>query len=288
MPGIGDAVVSDVGERHARVGIAPAVRRADAAVAEGAGAGKAAEAAHVLGGAAEMRSEAAMHRHAHVLVDPVAGVVADGVLQQARRDQPCAVELAAVQHHLVERGHRPRAGIAAAARHAGAAEVGAVVVGERPRAHAFGFGLVHVGGAAVLAVRQADEELAAEAERLDDGLADDVAIVAAGHRLDQHGERPVRRGAVIVNLRARRELEREVAHHLAQPLVVGPRVLADHRVGEARLMGDGLQHGDVALGVLGELRHVVGDLVGEAEQAALGQHPQRDRGHNFGIRVEQP
>jgi hypothetical protein len=66
---------------------------------------------------------------------------------------------------------------------------------------------------------------------------------------------------VIVHLRARRELEREVADHLAQPLVVGPGVLADHGVGEARLVGDGLQHRDVALGVLAELRHVVGDLV---------------------------
>ena len=110
----------------------------------------------------------------------------------------------------------------------------------------------------------------------------------AGHRLDQHAQRPVRGQAVIVHLRARRPFEREVADHLAQPLVVGPGILADHGAGEACLMGDGLQDRDVALGVLGELRHVVGDLVGEGEQAALGQRPQRDRGHHLGVGIEQP
>jgi len=33
---------------------------------------------------------------------------------------------------------------------------------------------------------------------------------------------------------------------------------------------------------------VVGDPVGEAEQAALGQHPQRDGGHDLGVGIEQP
>jgi hypothetical protein len=38
-------------------------------------------------------------------VGPVAGMIADGVLQHARRNQARAVELAALKHHLVERGH---------------------------------------------------------------------------------------------------------------------------------------------------------------------------------------
>ena len=96
------------------------------------------------------------------------------------------------------------------------------------------------------------------------------------------------RQAVIVHLRARRPFEREVADHLAQPLVVGPGVLADDGVGEARLVGDGLQDRDVALGVPGELRHVIGDPVGEGEQPALGQRPQRDGGHHLGVGIEQP
>lgn len=211
-------------------------------MAEGARARHAAQAAHVLGEAAEMGAEATVHRHAHERVDPVAGVVADRVLQHARRHELRAVQLAAVQHHLVERGHRPRRTVARAAGRAGLAPVGGVGVGARLEALALlvALGLMHVGGTAELALGQADIELAREAERLGHGLANDVAEVLAGHRLDQHAERPVRGQAVIVHLRARRELEREVAHHLAQPLVVGPRILADHRVGEARLVGDGL------------------------------------------------
>jgi hypothetical protein len=55
--------------------------------------------------------------------------------------------------------------------------------------------------------------------------------------------------------------------------VVGPGVLADDGAGEARLVSDGLQDRDVALGVLGELRNVIGDPVGEREKSALGQRP---------------
>ena len=147
---------------------------------------------------------------------------------------------------------------------------------------------MHVGGAAELRFGQADIKLAAETQRLGHRLADDVAEVLAGDGFDQHAQGPVRREAVVVDLRARRPFEREVADHLAQPLVVGPGILADDRVGETRLVGDRLQHRDVALGVLGKGRHVIGDLVGEGEQPALGQHPQRNRGHHLGVGIEQP
>jgi len=60
---------------------------------------------------------------------------------------------------------------------------------------------VHVRGAVVLRVRQADEQLVAETERADDGVPDERAIVGLGQRLDDDGGRPVR-GAAVVNARA--------------------------------------------------------------------------------------
>lgn len=244
VPGIGNAVVGDVGERHAQIGVAPAVRRADAAMPEGARAGQGAEAADVLRRAAQVGPQPAMHRHAHELVDPVAGVVADGVLQHARRDDPRTVEFAALQHHLVKCRHGARGAVAGAARRAALAPFGRVGIGVAPHSLTLALRdwLVHVGGAAELALRQADIEFARQPERLGHRLADDVAEVAARDRLDQHAERPVRRQPVIVHLGARRPFEREIAHHLVQPLVVGPGVLAHHRGREARLVSDGLQH----------------------------------------------
>ena len=44
------------------------------------------------------------------------------------------------------------------------------------------------------------------------------------------------------------------------------RIVTPHDgAGETTLVGDGLQHGDVALGVPGEVRHVLGDAIGEGE-----------------------
>ena len=229
-----------------------------------------------------------MHRHAHVFVEPLAGVVADGIFQGARGDDARAVELAAQKHHLVERGHGARRAVACAARRTALAPRRRVGVGVGPEAFAGRLRFVHVGGAAELRFGQADIEFAAEAQRFGDGLADDVAEILAGDGFDQHAQGPVGRQAVIVHLRAGRPFEREVADHLAQPLVVGPGVLADDGAGEARLVGDGLQDRDVALGVPGELRNVIGDAVGEGEQPALGQRPQRDGGHDLGVGIEQP
>ena len=203
-------------------------------------------------------------------------------------DDARAVELAAGQHHLVERGHGARRAVARAARRAALAPFGRVRVGVAAHAFAARRRLMHVGGARELRLGQADIELAAEAQRLGHGLADDVAEVLAGDGLDQHAERPVGAQPVVVDLRARRPFEREVADDLAQPLVVGPRILGNDGVGKACLVRDGLQHRDVALGVLGERRHVIGDLVGEGEQPALGQRPQRDGGHHLGVGIEQP
>src|SRR5262245_49500342 len=80
VPGVGQAAIRQVGERDAGVGIGPAVGRADAAVAEGARRGQRAEAADGRRGAARVGAEAAVHRHAHVVIDHVASEVAGDVL----------------------------------------------------------------------------------------------------------------------------------------------------------------------------------------------------------------
>ena len=120
---------------------------------------------------------------------------------------------------------------------------------------------MHVGSAAELVLGQADIEIAAKTKMLAHCLADDVAEIPTGDGLDQHAQCPVCAETVVMDFRARRPLERKVADHLAQPLVVGPGIGADDGVGKPRLMGDCLQDCDVALGVRGELRHVVGDPV---------------------------
>src|SRR5260221_11938963 len=97
VPGIGHPVVAEIGEGDAAGGIAPAIRAADAPMAERAGRGEGAEAADRRRRAAQMRAEAAMHRHAHILVDAVAGVVADGIGEGARREEAGAAPRAALQ-----------------------------------------------------------------------------------------------------------------------------------------------------------------------------------------------
>jgi hypothetical protein len=74
---------------------------------------------------------------------------------------------------------------------------------------------VHVGAAALPRLRHANLEVV-QAERVEELIADDVAVVAAGHRLDHHGGGPVRRLAVVVHPRAGGPLEGEVADLSAQ------------------------------------------------------------------------
>ena len=73
VPRIGHAAVGQVRERDPGVRIGPAIRGADAAVTERPRRRELAEAANRLRGAAQVRTEPAMHRHAHVGVDPIAG-----------------------------------------------------------------------------------------------------------------------------------------------------------------------------------------------------------------------
>src|SRR5688572_5316296 len=92
MPRIGKPAVADVGERRAAVRIGPAVRGPDTAVTVGPRRCERPESANDLGRPAHVRSEPAMHRHLHVLVDAVGGVVAGDVGDGARRQDAHAVQ----------------------------------------------------------------------------------------------------------------------------------------------------------------------------------------------------
>jgi hypothetical protein len=148
--------------------------------------------------------------------------------------------------------------------------------------------LVHVDGARVLAVGQADEDVVAEPERDGDLLADELAVVRPGQGLDQHRRRPVGGAAVVVHLAARRELGDELADRLAQELVVVPRLHRHVGVGKAALVGEELDDRDLALAVGLEARDVGGHGIGEGQRAALGEEPHRARREHLGVRVEQP
>src|SRR5262245_15610604 len=79
VPRVGHPAVGQIGERDARVRIGPAIRGADAAVTERARRRERAEPPDGVGRPAQVRAEAAVHRHAHVAVDPVARDVARDV-----------------------------------------------------------------------------------------------------------------------------------------------------------------------------------------------------------------
>src|SRR5438046_715911 len=78
-----------------------------------------------------------------------------------------------------------------------------------------GSGLVDVGRALVLRVRQTDEDVVLEPEGRDDLIADEGPVVDLGDRLDQGRRRPVRGPAVIVDAAARRPLQRVLADSLS-------------------------------------------------------------------------
>ena len=119
---------------------------------EGARGGKGAEAADGLRGAARVRPEPAVHGHAHVAVHALPGEIAGDEADHAGGEETHPVDGALVGHHLVEGGHGPRRGVAAASRGARPAEVRVVLLGARDLAPAVGGRLVHVHRARVLRV----------------------------------------------------------------------------------------------------------------------------------------
>ena len=97
----------------------------------------------------------------------------------------------------------------------------------------------------------------------------------------------MRRLAVVLQLRARRPVEREVADLGAHPRMVGPGRLGHVVRREAALMRHHLLQRDVGLAARGELRQVIGDLVHEGQLAFLDQRPHRRTGQHLGLAEQQ-
>jgi hypothetical protein len=230
-----------------------------------------------------VRPEAAVHGHAHVGVHAIAGEIPGDVLDHARREEARAVERTPLHHHLVEGGHGPGGGVAAAPRRARAVEGGVVLLRPLALPPPVGRRLVHVHGPRVVRVGQAHEEIPAQSQRLDHVLADEGAIVRLGERLDEDGRRPVRGAAVVVHARAGSELEREAAHGLPQEIVVLPRRARHVGIGIAGLVRQELDDRDLALAIGLEAGDVIGHPVGEAQSAALDEGPHRAGGDDLGI-----
>jgi hypothetical protein len=147
---------------------------------------------------------------------------------------------------------------------------------------------VHVDGARVLGIRQPDEELAGEPQRLDDLLADERAIVRLREGLDQDRGHPVRGAPVIDDARSWRPLQREAADRSPQQVVVRPRLLGDVGVGKSALMREQLDDGEIALPVGLEARHVLRHAVGVAQRPPFREEPHGARRDDLRVRVHEP
>src|SRR4051812_12048128 len=80
-------------------------------MAEGRGRADRAKAADPIALSAHVRAKSAVHWNAvHLLIRPLAGVVARHVGHQPRREQPHVPEAAFAEQHLVERRHAARRG----------------------------------------------------------------------------------------------------------------------------------------------------------------------------------
>ena len=93
---------------------------------------------------------------------------------------------------------------------------------------------------------------------------------------------------MIVQARARRPLQREVAHLLAHFGVIGPHRRSDVLTGKSAAVAQHLRQRDVAFAVLRELRHVFGDAVIKSKQTVFHQCPDAHRGDHLGIGKQQP
>ena len=128
----------------------------------------------------------------------------------------------------------------------------------------------------------------AEPERRDHLVADHVAVVLAGDRLDHHRLHQMRRARPwYCSFDPGRPVEREVAHLGAHPRMVGPGRLGHVAGREAALVRHHLLQRDVAFAARGEFRQVVGDLVHEGQLALLDQRPYRGTGQHLGLAEQQ-
>ena len=173
----------------------------------------------------------------------------------------------------------PRAvAIAAAARQSGGPELGRVV------APLFRIG---VGAALLLSGRHADEHVVSEPERRQHVVADHVAIVAPGDRLDDHRLHQMRGARVVLQPCAGGPVEREVADLGAHAGMIGPALAADIAGRKAALVRHDLMQRDIAFAARGEFGQVVADLVHEGQPAFLDQRPYRRAGQHLGLAEQQ-
>ncbi len=157
VPDIVATAVAQESERQSAGRIGPAEGRADAAVPERARVPDGSQ-ARMTGLTTGEWAETAMHRVAGVVVDEITGEVAGHIVDHSRRDDAHPIPDAALRHHLIEHGHRPRRRVAARPRDACAPEqwrrhhrV------ERP--HLRLPGRVHRGCAVILRLGQAQKHL---------------------------------------------------------------------------------------------------------------------------------
>ena len=235
VPRVGNAAVGEVGERHASTPDRaqqyelpappwPNVR----------GTCERAEAADRRRGAAQMRTEAAMHRHSHDIRRPGRAVQLRMAYSQRARARRRV--LTPSRRRSASSGREPPSRAPSRNRPRRARRPCATprCCWRRIAAAAVDAGSCMSARAVELAVGHADEHLVAKAERRDDALADDVAEILARERLDQHRQRPVRRRAVVAHARPGRPFEREIADYVAQQRVVRPAPPAGPRLSEIR------------------------------------------------------
>jgi hypothetical protein len=126
-----------------------------------------------------------------------------------------------------------------------------------------------------------------EPERCQHLFADHVAIVLPGDRLDHHRLGQMRGARVVLQPRAGRPVEREVANLGAHPCVIGPGRLGHVAARKAALMGHDLMQRDLALAALRELRQMIGNPVHEGQPAFLDQCPDRAARQHLGLAEQQ-
>ena len=140
----------------------------------------------------------------------------------------------------------------------------------------------------MLGIGHADKNIARKTQRLDDALAQKIPIIHAAGDFDQRRRHPQRGASVILQARAGCPFECEVAHLFFQFLVIRPHRWRDVLAGKPRAVAQHLRDGDVALTVLREIRHVLGDAIAKRQQAVFHQRPHAHGGDDFGVGKQQP
>ena len=147
---------------------------------------------------------------------------------------------------------------------------------------------MNVGAAVLRRFGDANHDVVGKAQRGEDTLTDNVAVILAGHCLHHHRHHRVGAAAVVGHTRTWRPIQREVAHLRAHLLMIQPGIPFQVSVGKAALMGDDLVQRDVGFATGGEFRQVVGHLIHEGHLAFLHQCPEPGHAQHLGLRKQQP